>query len=105
MRIEVLKSIKQSEVAYKSMIAEARAEKERRINASRLEADNMVIRASADVEEYKKKRLADAHAEAAVKRKAIMKEGEERVSALRAKGTKNLDKAVAFLMTRFKEQL
>ncbi len=105
MRIEVLKSIKQSEVAYKSMIAEAKAEKERRINASRLEADNMIIRASADVEEYKKKRLADAHAEAAVKRKAIMKEGEERVGALRAKGKKNLDKAVAFLMTRFKEQL
>jgi V/A-type H+/Na+-transporting ATPase subunit G/H len=105
MRIEVLKSIKQSEEAYKTMIAEARAEKERRINAARLEADNMVIRAAADVEEYKKKRLADAHAEAAIKRRAIMKEGEERVNALRAKGKKNQEKAVAFLTTRFKEQL
>ncbi len=105
MRVEVLKSIKQSEVAYTTMIAEARAEKERRINASRLEADNMIIRAATDIEEYKKKRLADAHAEAAVKRNAVMKEGEERVNALRTKGKKNLEKAVTFLMTRFKEQL
>jgi vacuolar-type H+-ATPase subunit H len=105
MRIEVLKSIKQSEMAYKSMIAEAKADRERKINGARLEADNMVIRAAAEVEEYKKKRLADAHAEAAKKRRAIMKEGEDRVNALRAKGTKNLEKAVEFLTVRFRETL
>jgi len=105
MKIEVLKSIKKSEETYKEMISQANAERERRISAARLEADNMVIAAQASTEEYKKKLLSDAREEAARKQEEIIRKGDERAAALRAKGKKNLEKAVALLISRFREQL
>lgn len=105
MKSEVLKSIKKTEEDYHVMISEAKADKERRISGARLEADNLIMKAKADIEEYKKKRLADAREEAARKRNAIIKTGDERAAALRAKGKKNLDRVVALLISRFKEQL
>jgi V/A-type H+-transporting ATPase subunit G/H len=105
MKIEVLKSIKQSEETYKETISQANADRERRISAARMEADNMVIAASASTEEYKKKLLSDAREEAARKREEIIRKGDERAAALRARGKKNLEKAVALLISRFREQL
>ncbi len=105
MKIEVLKSIKQSEETYKEMISQANAEREKRISAARLEADNMVISAQAQTEDYKKKLLSDARDEAARKQEEIIRKGDERAAALRTRGVKNLDKAVALLISRFREQL
>ena len=105
MKNEVLKSIKQIEKEYTSLVNEAKTERERRIAGAKLEADNLIMKASVDIEEYKKKRYADARDGAVKKRHAIIKTGEERAAALRAKGKKNLDKAVALLLSRFKEQL
>ncbi|MDH7592959.1 MAG: ATPase [Methanomicrobiales archaeon] len=87
------------------MISEARAEREKMLAEAKLEADNLVIRASEDAEEYKKKRLSDARDAVAKKRAGILKTGEERAMALKARGMKNLDRAVALLITRFREQL
>jgi hypothetical protein len=105
MKSEVLKSIKQTEEEYRTMISEASAERERRISGAKQEADNLIMKAKADIEEYKKKRLVDAREEAARTHRAIIKTGEERATALRARGKKNLDKAAALLIERFKEQL
>jgi V/A-type H+-transporting ATPase subunit G/H len=105
MKIEVLKSIKQTEDKYKTMIGEATAEKERRISGARLEADNLIIKANAEAEEYKKKRLSDARDDAGKKHAVIVKQGDERAAVLREKGRRNLDKAVALLTARFKELL
>jgi V/A-type H+/Na+-transporting ATPase subunit G/H len=105
MKIEVLKSIKQTENNYNAMISEANDERERRITGAKLEADNLIIRANAEAEEYKKKRLSDARAEVAAKHTLILKEGNDRAAALQSRGKKNLDKAVALLIARFKEQL
>ncbi len=105
MKVDVLKSIKRIEEEYRTRIDEALSEKERLLSSAKLEADNLIIRAHADIEEYRKKRLADARDDAAKKRAAILKEGEERAAAMRARGRKNLESAVALLLTRFKEQL
>jgi V/A-type H+-transporting ATPase subunit G/H len=105
MKSEVLKSIKQTEEAYRTMISEARTEREKRISGAKQEADNLIMKAKADIEEYKKKRLADAREEAIRTRKTIIKTGEDRATALRTRGKKNLDKAAALLIERLKEQL
>ncbi len=105
MKSEVLKSIKQTEEKYRTMISEAKAEREKRISSAKLEADNLIMKANADIEEYKKKRLADAREDAVRKRKAIIKNGEDRAASLRTRGKKNLDKAAALLIERLKEQL
>lgn len=105
MRSEILTSIRESEESYRAMVSEAKAEREKLLAGARLEADNLVIRAMEDVEEYKKKRLSDARQEVARKRAAILKSGEEQATALKSRGLKNLDRAVALLITRFREQL
>ena len=51
MKSEVLKSIKKTEEDYHVMISEAKADKERRISGARLEADNLIMKAKADIEE------------------------------------------------------
>lgn len=105
MRSEVLESIKKTEEEYRAMISQARAERERGLAGARLEADTLVMKAKADTEEYKKKRLESAREEAARKRKTIIQKGEEQAAALRARGQKNLDKAVDLLIQRFREQV
>jgi len=105
MKSEVLKNIKKTEEEYRAMISEAKVEQERRISGAKLEADNLVMKAKADIEEYKKKCLADAREEIARTHRTIIKTGEERAAALRARGKKNLDKAAALLIERLKEQL
>jgi V/A-type H+/Na+-transporting ATPase subunit G/H len=105
MKVEVLKRIKDTEQGYTAMINGAKAAKEKRIAAARLEADSRVIRAEAEIEEYKKKRLAEAREEIGRKREAIQRKGEEHAAALRNRGTSNLDRSVAFLVKRFREQL
>ncbi len=105
MKSEVLQTIKKTEKDYQAMISEARAEREHRIASAKLEADNLIMKAKADIEEYKKKRLSDAREEVARKRNAIIRNGKGRADTLRSKGKKNLDKAVAFLILRFKEKM
>ncbi len=105
MKSEVLQTIKKTEEEYQAMISEARAERERRFASAKLEADNLIMKAKADIEEYKKKRLSDAREEAARKREAIIRTGEERATTIRSKGKKNLDKAVSYLIQKFKEQM
>jgi V/A-type H+-transporting ATPase subunit G/H len=105
MKVEVLKRIKDTEQDYTAMISEAKAAKEKRIAAARLEADSRVIRAEGEIEEYKKKRLAGARDEIGRKRETIQRKGEEHATALRNRGKSNLDRSVAFLVKRFREQL
>jgi V/A-type H+-transporting ATPase subunit G/H len=105
MKSEVLKNIKQTEEEYRTMISEANADREKRISGAKMEADNLIMKAKADIEEYKKKRLTDAREEGARTRRAIIKAGEDRAAALRTRGKKNLDKAAALLIKRLKEQL
>jgi len=105
MKSEILTSIKQIEEECRLMISEAKAERERRIASAKLEADNLIMRARVDTEEYKKKCFADARNEAAKKRDAIIKARDERVASLRTQGKKNLEKAVALLISRFKEHV
>jgi vacuolar-type H+-ATPase subunit H len=105
MKVEVLKRIKDTEQGYTAMISEAKAAKEKRIASARLEADSRVIRAEAEIEGYKRKRLAEARDEISRKREAIQRKGEEHATALRNRGRSNIDRSVAFLVKRFREQL
>lgn len=87
------------------MVGEAEAERKRSISSAELEADNLILKASNGAEEYKKQRLADARQQAAMKHAEIIRAGDLRAAELREKGSKNLDKAVELLVSRFKEQL
>lgn len=105
MKSEILTSIKQIEEECRTMLSAAKAEQERRIAGAKLEADNLVMKARVDTEEYKKKRFADARGDAAKRRDAIIKEGDDRAAHLRARGKTNIGKAVALMVSRFKEQV
>jgi V/A-type H+-transporting ATPase subunit G/H len=105
MKSEILNEIKKAEDAYRALIAEAQAEKKRSLASAELEADNLVMKATHNAEEYKKKRLAEARDRAATQRAAIIGDGEQRAAAIAEKGRNNLDRAVNLLVSRFKEQL
>jgi V/A-type H+/Na+-transporting ATPase subunit G/H len=105
MKTEVLNDIKKAEQEYRTMIQDAEAERRKSIANAELEADNLIGKAVSTAEEYRKKRLADARAQAAEAHARIIKEGELRAAALREQGSKNLDRAVDLLVTRFREQL
>ena len=105
MKSEVLKSIKQAEEDYKSMVSTARLEQKQKLADAKAEAGHIVEKATADAEAYKKQRLADAATSAAKKRAEILKDGEQRAAKLKANSLANLDKAVDVLVSRFKEQL
>lgn len=102
MKTEVLKSIKETEEEYKSMISAARDERKRIIANAEQEAGNLIAKAKSDAEEYKNKRIADARAEAATKHAEIVKDGEKRAEALKKNAASNLDKAVEQLVSQFK---
>lgn len=102
MKTEVLKSIKETEKEYKSMISAAHEEKKRLIANAEQEAGNLIAKAKSDAEEYKNKRIADARAEAAVKYAEIADEGVKRAEALKKNAASNLDKAVEQLVSQFK---
>jgi V/A-type H+-transporting ATPase subunit G/H len=101
MKTEVLQAIRKAEEEYQREIAEAKAEKERRLAAAVLEADSLVMKARTGTEEYKRKRLEDARREAARRREEIRRGGEHQATLLREQAGKKLDGAVRRLMERF----
>jgi V/A-type H+-transporting ATPase subunit G/H len=105
MKTEILMAIKKAEEEYQKEIAGAKAEKERRIAAATLEADSLVMKAGTGTEEYKKQRLEEARKEAARKREAIMRSGEQQAALLREQAGKKLDGAVRLLMKRFEAEV
>jgi V/A-type H+-transporting ATPase subunit G/H len=105
MKTDVLKSIKMTEESYRTMIEEAEAERKRSISNAELEADNLILKANAGAEEYKKQRLAEARRQAAEKHVEIVRAVDQRAAELKEKGSQNLSKAVELLVSRFKEQL
>jgi V/A-type H+-transporting ATPase subunit G/H len=105
MKTEVLNDIKKAEEEYRTMIQAAEAERRKSIANAEHEADNLIAKTAITAEEYRKKRLADARAHAAEAHARIIKEGEQRAAALREQGSKNLDRAAALLVSRFREKL
>jgi V/A-type H+-transporting ATPase subunit G/H len=105
MKTEVLQKIKLTESEYEKMISEAVAEARRTSAHAELEADNLVMKATHDAEEYKKARMAEMRENASRRREEILKEGRERAAELRQRGSRNLEKAASLLVSRFKERL
>ncbi len=105
MKTEVLQKIKLTESEYEKMISEANAERRRNAAHAELEADNLVMKATHDAEEYKKARLAEIRENAARKRDEILREGRNRADELRQRGSRNLPKAAELLVSRFRERL
>jgi V/A-type H+-transporting ATPase subunit G/H len=105
MKTEVLKDIKKTEEEYQSRISTVMAERKRSVSDAELEADNLVMKATAGADEYKKLRLTEARENAEKKRKEIIAEGERKAGDLRSRGSQNLPKAVELLVSRFKEKL
>ncbi|BBL67226.1 V-type ATPase subunit subunit G family protein [Methanoculleus chikugoensis] len=105
MKIDVLKSIRETEEEYQAMIRDAQAERKKSLSDAELEAENLVRKAQNDAGEYRNQRLAEARVQAQNRYAEIIKEGEARAEALKATGNKNLAEAVDFIVTRFKEQL
>jgi V/A-type H+-transporting ATPase subunit G/H len=105
MKTEVLKSIKKTEEEYQAMIGEAQAERKKTLYDAEMEAENLILKAQNDAEEYRKQRLLEARQQAQGRHAEIVKGGEQRAEALMAQGNRNLDKAVDFIVSRFKEQL
>jgi len=105
MKTEVLDDIKKTEAEYQSMISTAQEEKKKRRSQAELEADNLIVKAQSNAEQYKKLKLEEARHQAAQKHVEILKEGSQRSAALSEKGKRNLSKAVQLLVSRFKEQL
>lgn len=105
MKTEVLQKIKLTESEYEKMISEAVAEAKRTSAHAELEADNLVMKATHDAEEYKKARMAEVRENAARRREEILKDGRVRAAELRQKGSRNLEKAASLLVSRFKERL
>ena len=105
MKTEVLKDIKTAEEEYRTMIRNAGAEKKKSLADAELEADNLLLKANSSAEEYKKKRMADARQQAEETHARIIREGGQRAAALKERGSRNLDRAVELLVSRFREQL
>ena len=105
MKTEVLKDIKTTEEEYQSRISTVMAERKRSISDAELEADNLVMKAGASAEEYKKMKFTEARQQAEKKREEIIREGDRKAGDLKAKGSHNLDTAVELLVSRFKEKL
>lgn len=105
MKTEVLKNIKATESDYQKMISGAMAEKKRSSAHAELEADNLILKATHDAEEYKKARMAEARTNAAKRHDEILEEGKRRAAELKERGTRNLGKAADLLVSRFKERL
>jgi V/A-type H+-transporting ATPase subunit G/H len=105
MKTEVLRAIKDAEKEYQSEIATAKTEKERRIAAAVLEADGLVMKARTGTEEYKKQRLEEARREAARRRDAIMRSGEQQAALLREQAARKVEGAVSLLMKRFEAEV
>lgn len=105
MKTEVLQKIKQTESEYERMVSEALAESRRAIAHAELEADNLVMKAAHDAEEFKKARLAEVREDAARKREEILREGRIRAADMRQRGQRNLEKAASLLVSRFRERL
>ena len=105
MKTEVLDDIKKTEAEYQSLISTAQEEKKKKRSQAELEADNLIVKAQSNAEQYKKLKLEEARHQAAQKHADIIKEGNQRSAALSEKGKRNLPKAVQLLVSRFKEQL
>lgn len=105
MKIDVLKSIRETEEEYQEMIRDAQAERRKNLSDAELEAENLVQKAEKDAGDYKIQRLAEARADAQSRYAEVIKEGETRAEALRVQGSKNQTKAVNFVVSRFKERL
>jgi len=105
MKTEVLKNIKTTEEEYQSRISTVMAERKRSISDAELEADNLVMKAAAGAEDYKKLKLAEARENAEKRRREIITEGERKAADLKGRGSQNLPKAVELLVSRFKEKL
>jgi hypothetical protein len=105
MKTEVLDDIKKTEAEYQSLISAAQEEKKKKRSQAELEADNLMVKAQNNAEQYKKLKLEEARHQAAQKHADIIKEGNQRSAALSEKGKRNLSKAVQLLVSRFKEQL
>ena len=105
MRTEVLRDIKKTEEEYRTTIQAAQEERKHRRSQAELEADNLVTKATSNAEEYKKLKLEEARRQAASRHAEIVRDGESKAAALKQKGAKQLNKAVQFLVVRFREQL
>ncbi|HPC55491.1 MAG TPA: ATPase [Methanolinea sp.] len=105
MKTEVLQKIKLTESEYEKMISEAVAEAKRTSAHAELEADNLIMKATHDAEEYKKARMAEIRENAARRREEILKDGRARAAELRQRGSRNLEKAASLLVSRFRERL
>ena len=105
MKTEVLRDIKKTEEDYQKTIRAAHEEKKHRHSQVELESDNLIIKAQSNAEQYKKLKLEEARHQAALKHAEIIQGGNQRAAAIREKGSKNLNKAVQLLVSRFKEQL
>lgn len=105
MKIEVLQSIKKTEDEYKAAISQAEVERRKSVQNAELEADNLIAKATLNAEEYRKQKLAEAHAEADRRHADIIKNGEARANELRERGRRNLDGAVTLLVSRLKGAL
>jgi V/A-type H+-transporting ATPase subunit G/H len=105
MKTEVLRNIKTTEEEYRALISTVQAERKRSLSNAELEADNLIMKATNNAEEYKKMRLAEARQQAAKHHAEIIQDGRRRAAALREKGEKNLPGAVNLLVSSFAERL
>ncbi len=105
MKIEVLNDIKNAEEDYKKMISEAQEKRKSTIAGAELEAENILIKARDDAEEFRKQRISEAHSQAGARYEKIISDGKDSVMILEQKGRNNLGIAVDLLVTRFREQL
>ena len=105
MKTEILKSMKEAEKEYKSLISGAQESKKRNIANAMQEEENLIAKAKVDAKEYKKVRLAQAREEASEKYAGILKEGSQRTTALKNLAETRKDSAVELLVSRFREKL
>ena len=105
MKTEVLKSIKETEAQSKSTITAAEVEREQILASARLEADNLIAKATGVAEDYKKQRISDARNVATAKHAAIVAQGKADAESLIEQGSKKLPKASSLFVERFKEKL
>ena len=105
MKTEVLKSIKEAEANSKSVVEVAEKAAEQTLASARLEADNLIAKAEAIAEDYKKQKLSDARNVAITKHNAIVEQGKKDAKTLVTSGDKKLEQAVSLFVERFKEKL
>jgi V/A-type H+-transporting ATPase subunit G/H len=100
-RDDILSRIKQAEAEAKAGVQKALEDKDRKITAAAVEAENQIKAAEVEAQDFYEKSYSNAQSEIRSKKESILQGGMKNVSSLSSSAGAKLDKAVEHLTKEF----